>query len=164
MLFTAKKDILKPNKLTKLKKNNFIFYFFVIDVNECSANPCKNGGKCTNTHGSYRCTCDSRFTGKNCDQGTLDRTLWNMKMIQHKLFWSNRNALTVLLTLFYLSYHNLLFFCLDVDECKVRNPCKNGATCKNSVGGYSCQCPSNYKGKHCDEGKNRLDFIIHNVI
>ena len=39
------------------------------DVNECSANPCKNGAKCTNNHGDYKCTCDNRFTGKNCDQG-----------------------------------------------------------------------------------------------
>ena len=43
-------------------------------------------------------------------------------------------------------------YCLDVDECKVRNPCKNGAKCVNSVGGYSCRCPANYKGNHCDEG------------
>ena len=34
----------------------------------------------------------------------------------------------------------------------MRNPCKNGAKCVNSVGGYSCQCPANFKGKHCDEG------------
>ena len=43
-------------------------------------------------------------------------------------------------------------YCLDVDECKVRNPCMNGAKCINSIGGYSCQCPANFKGKHCDEG------------
>ena len=41
------------------------------DVDECAANPCKNGAKCTNTHGDYKCTCDNRFTGKNCDQGSL---------------------------------------------------------------------------------------------
>ena len=46
-------------------------------------------------------------------------------------------------------------YCLDVDECKVRNPCKNGAKCINSIGGFSCQCPANFKGKHCDEG-NRI--------
>ena len=47
----------------------------------------------------------------------------------------------------------LSFLLLDVDECKVRNPCKNGAKCVNSVGGYSCQCPENFKGKNCDQGK-----------
>ena len=52
----------------KVVFNNLIFCFGV-DVNECANNPCKNGAKCTNTRGSYTCTCDSRFTGKNCDQG-----------------------------------------------------------------------------------------------
>ena len=52
------------------------------------------------------------------------------------------------------------FIVLDVDECKVRNPCKNGAKCVNSVGGYSCQCPANYKGKHCDEGNNMLTILF----
>ena len=47
---------------------------------------------------------------------------------------------------------NFRYFNSDVDECKVNNPCKNGATCVNSVGGYSCQCPANYKGQHCEEG------------
>ena len=52
----------------KVVFNNLIFWFGV-DVNECANNPCKNGAKCTNTRGGYTCTCDSRFTGKNCDQG-----------------------------------------------------------------------------------------------
>ena len=48
---------------------NTLIFCFGLDVNECANNPCKNGAKCTNTRGSYTCTCDSRFTGKNCDQG-----------------------------------------------------------------------------------------------
>ena len=40
-----------------------------IDVNECQKNPCRNGGKCTNTRGSYRCSCAAGFQGKNCETG-----------------------------------------------------------------------------------------------
>ena len=40
---------------------------------------------------------------------------------------------------------------LDVNECTVYKPCKNGGTCVNTVGGYNCRCPDNYKGKNCDE-------------
>ena len=60
----------KPRKRAKLKGSLTNFLGLFSDVNECSANPCKNGAKCTNTHGDYKCACDNRFTGKNCDQGT----------------------------------------------------------------------------------------------
>lgn len=50
------------------------------------------------------------------------------------------------------SYYFLVLILIDVNECTVHRPCKNGATCVNTVGGYSCRCPANYKGKHCDEG------------
>ena len=34
---------------------------------------------------------------------------------------------------------------LDMDECKGdTNPCDGD--CKNTVGGYTCRCPSGYKG------------------
>ena len=52
-----------------LSVNCLFVCFFYSDVDECAKNPCKNGAKCTNTHGDYKCTCSSAFTGKNCDVG-----------------------------------------------------------------------------------------------
>ena len=55
--------------------NNFHFKFFFsfgVDINECQiSNPCKNGGQCENTHGSYECKCTPGFTGQNCETGGL---------------------------------------------------------------------------------------------
>ncbi|XP_007188683.2 protocadherin Fat 2 [Balaenoptera acutorostrata] len=36
---------------------------------QCSQNPCLNGGKCSQTRGAgYVCTCPSQFSGKHCEQ------------------------------------------------------------------------------------------------
>ena len=38
----------------------------------------------------------------------------------------------------------------DVDECSVSNPCQNGASCHNRVGGYWCSCFAGWTGTHCE--------------
>ncbi|KTF87440.1 hypothetical protein cypCar_00025640 [Cyprinus carpio] len=36
------------------------------NVNECSSNPCQNGGTCTDGINGYTCTCSSQWTGPQC--------------------------------------------------------------------------------------------------
>ena len=46
-------------------------------------------------------------------------------------------------------------FYLDSDQGKDKcasSPCKNGGTCKDTAGGFTCTCQNGYKGKHCDQG------------
>ncbi|KAM7440137.1 hypothetical protein ABFA07_010631 [Porites harrisoni] len=38
----------------------------------------------------------------------------------------------------------------DANECATK-PCKHGATCKNSIGGYNCICAKGFQGKLCDK-------------
>ena len=55
--------------------------------------------------------------------------------------------------LFAFSFANFL----DVDECAVNKPCKNGGKCENSKGSYKCTCVGGwFTGKHCDEGNKML--------
>ncbi|KAG9263971.1 venom prothrombin activator vestarin-D1-like [Astyanax mexicanus] len=44
-----------------------------------------------------------------------------------------------------------LYVCVstDGDQC-AEQPCKNGAMCSDSVGGYDCICKSGYSGVHCE--------------
>lgn len=38
---------------------------------------------------------------------------------------------------------------IDGDQC-AEQPCKNGAMCSDSVGGYDCICKSGFSGVHCE--------------
>lgn len=50
---------MKPNSSNKL-----------LDVDECeSQEPCKNNGTCTNSYGSYTCTCENGWLGQHCQTG-----------------------------------------------------------------------------------------------
>lgn len=41
--------------------------FFISETNQCSPNPCKNGGTCTDRNGKYECTCTIGFKGLTCE-------------------------------------------------------------------------------------------------
>jgi len=43
-------------------------YFVVIsEMDECTSNPCVNGGTCVNLITGYGCRCMKDFVGKNCE-------------------------------------------------------------------------------------------------
>ena len=45
----------------------FLFDFFCrIDVDECSSNPCLNGGCCTDQVNGYACSCQPGYAGAQC--------------------------------------------------------------------------------------------------
>lgn len=43
------------------------------NINECDNNPCQNGGRCTNSEGSFTCSCTDGWEGPVCDQGNLNK-------------------------------------------------------------------------------------------
>ena len=47
--------------------------YFVTDVDECSSNPCENGGTCIDGINEYSCQCVAGYTGTNCETGSSCR-------------------------------------------------------------------------------------------
>ena len=58
------------------------------------------------------------------------------------------------------------FFSSDIDECILIDPCRNGATCVNTDGSYTCFCEPGWQGKNCTIGKRsfypHLNYSILN--
>ncbi|KAJ8305662.1 hypothetical protein KUTeg_016207 [Tegillarca granosa] len=95
------------------------------DINECEANPCLNNGSCIDQVGDYECRCHLGFTGKKCDVNIDD---------------CNPNP------------------CLNDGEKTARriinhcilHPCLNSGSCENTLGGYNCACVTGYAGINCE--------------
>ena len=41
----------------------------IVDINECSQNPCKNGGSCTDLVNGFNCSCVAGYNGDDCSTG-----------------------------------------------------------------------------------------------
>ena len=46
-----------------------ITFLWISDINECSSNPCENGGNCTDNVNHYTCSCADGYTGIHCETG-----------------------------------------------------------------------------------------------
>ena len=49
-------------------------------------------------------------------------------------------------------YFDKNIFCVLVAGCQ-NNPCQNGGTCINRIGGFTCYCNEGYSDDICSTGK-----------
>ena len=72
VLLNQSESVIKQIQSKREKKSQFFLFFAFLfsDVDECSASSpvCDMNAICNNTRGSYRCTCNTGFTGdgKTC--------------------------------------------------------------------------------------------------
>ena len=65
----------------KMVRSSFSFFVFVTDIDDCSPNPCLNGGSCSDGVNSYTCSCVAGYSGNNCQTSKLKFSTLRTKLI-----------------------------------------------------------------------------------
>ena len=55
-----------PKSVVTSEVGHLLIIVFITDINECSSNPCINGGSCTDQVNGYACSCQPGYTGRQC--------------------------------------------------------------------------------------------------
>ncbi|XP_041472517.1 uncharacterized protein LOC121421785 [Lytechinus variegatus] len=115
------------------------------DINECelSTDVCSNGN-CTNTDGSYFCTCSEGFQlgNGNASCRDINECLGNHGCNQTCI--NSRGSYSCLCNPgFELDDDG--FTCSDTNECNATDMCSNG-NCTNTYGSYYCTCDDGFTG------------------
>ncbi|CAH1802930.1 unnamed protein product, partial [Owenia fusiformis] len=117
---------------------------YFADINECSTSPCNVDGTCTNTQGSFKCTCNMGYQGdgfrycldfNECNEPSLCGCDVTERCVNRYPSFECQ-CLTG-----YERNNPDDTFCTDIDECiDGPNGCSVNATCINVPGSYNCTC------------------------
>jgi hypothetical protein len=117
------------------------------DVDECSLNTdnCDANATCTNTAGSFTCTCNSGYTGNGVTCTDIDECASNTHNCDANATCTNiAGSFTCACN---AGYSGNGVTCTDVDECTSNTDnCDTNATCTNTAGSFVCGCNPGYSG------------------
>ncbi|MCH9687072.1 MAG: hypothetical protein K0V04_36895 [Deltaproteobacteria bacterium] len=110
---------------------------------DCSPNPCNNGGRCHADDDGPACECPAEYTGDFCENRTLGpgdigpcqnggvcSVVDGAAECLCAPGWEGPTCET------------------SVDDC-APNPCQNGGICTDAAQGFECSCPGGFEGDTC---------------
>lgn len=120
-----------------------------VEVDECSASPCRNAGICQDLVAGFECSCPAGYTGATCQ---TDVNECAASPCLHNGVCAN-TAGSFACNCTGTGYTGKTCS-QDVDECST-GPCLHGGTCTNSAGAYTCNCAgTGYSGATCQTNVN----------
>ncbi|XP_077970347.1 uncharacterized protein LOC120328585 isoform X2 [Styela clava] len=117
------------------------------DVNECLSgiHDCNINAECTNTNGSFTCSCNAGYSGDGKVCTDADECI--LKTDSCHANATCENTIGSYKCTCESGYTGDGIFCSDINECAgASNPCHANADCVNSAGSFSCFCKSGYTG------------------
>ncbi|XP_071552987.1 uncharacterized protein [Panulirus ornatus] len=117
------------------------------DENECKYRPCDVFATCSNTLGSFYCTCFPGYEGDGFSCSDIDECL-----IPELAARCAADAECCNLPAHYTCKCKEGFtgdgyqLCTDIDECSNPGACGSNAICSNLHGNYTCSCPDGFIG------------------
>lgn len=123
-----------------------------IDIDECLMSPCKNG-RCSNTPGSYKCSCTRGFQLAEDGVTCVDVNECEVNPCGAGTCTNTDGSFECACDAGY--YNGPAIICVDVDECASKELNSCAFRCVNSPGGFHCDCPKGFKlrddGNMCED-------------
>uniref|UniRef100_A0A4W2DJ05 Adhesion G protein-coupled receptor E1 n=1 Tax=Bos indicus x Bos taurus TaxID=30522 RepID=A0A4W2DJ05_BOBOX len=123
-------------------------HFTCTDINEClSHGVCPEHSECTNSLGSYRCSCKVGFTSGNSTCEDVDECANPRSCPEHSTCHNSLGSYSCVCNPGFQSRSGKKSFqgpgemCQDIDECSQTPPtCGPNSSCRNLPGRYECSC------------------------
>ncbi|KAG7203366.1 hypothetical protein KM043_013441 [Ampulex compressa] len=136
---------------------------FQLYIDECTANPCLNGGKCISNESDYECQCRDGFEGHFCEL-SMDHCT-SEPCAEGSTCRTVNETWACLCRPGFLGRHCNLLPC-DWIPCHPNSICVNIADPNATRKSYRCECPAGYTGEDCTIKiqycrKLSSDYVLH---